>query len=79
MLIRGGAIARIDKDIAKKDADRVIDAEGLIVAPGLIDVHTHLREPGYEWKETIRTGTMAAARGRLYVGRLHGQYGPGKR
>ena len=63
MLIRGGAIARIDKDIAKKDADRVIDAEGLIVAPGLIDVHTHLREPGYEWKETIRTGTMAAARG----------------
>ncbi len=63
VLIRGGAIARIDKDIAKKDADRVIDAEGLIVAPGLIDVHTHLREPGYEWKETIRTGTMAAARG----------------
>ncbi len=63
VLIRGGAIARIDKDIEKKDADRVIDAEGLIVAPGLIDVHTHLREPGYEWKETIRTGTMAAARG----------------
>ncbi len=63
VLIRGGAIARIDKDIAKKDADRDIDAEGLIVAPGLIDVHTHLREPGYEWKETIRTGTMAAARG----------------
>jgi dihydroorotase len=63
VLIEGGAIARIDKDIARKDADRVIDAEGLIVAPGLIDVHTHLREPGYEWKETIRTGTMAAARG----------------
>ncbi len=63
VLIRGGTIAKIGKDIAKTDADRVIDAEGLIVAPGLIDVHTHLREPGYEWKETIRTGTMAAAQG----------------
>jgi len=40
-----------------------IDAEGLVVAPGLIDLHVHLREPGQEYKETVKTGTMAAAAG----------------
>lgn len=40
-----------------------IDGSGLYVFPGLIDMHTHLREPGYEYKETIRTGTLAAVRG----------------
>ena len=43
--------------------ERVIDVDGLVVAPGLIDVHVHLREPGQEWKETIGTGTAAAAAG----------------
>ena len=45
------------------DADEVINARRLHVFPGLIDVHTHLREPGFEYKETIKTGTMAAAKG----------------
>lgn len=44
-------------------ADKIIDASGHIVVPGLVDMHTHLREPGFEYKETIHTGTMAAAKG----------------
>ena len=63
ILIRGDAIEKIDKNLSGASADRIIDAEGLLVAPGLVDVHAHLREPGFEWKETIRTGTMAAAKG----------------
>jgi dihydroorotase len=43
--------------------DRVIEARGLTVLPGLIDMHVHLREPGFEYKETIATGTMAAVKG----------------
>lgn len=42
---------------------RIIDASGLYVLPGLVDMHTHLREPGFEHKETIKTGTLAALRG----------------
>lgn len=45
------------------EADRIIDASGLVVSPGLVDMHVHLRDPGYTYKEDIRTGTAAAARG----------------
>ena len=45
------------------EADRVIDVEGCFVMPGLVDLHVHFREPGFEYKETIKTGSMAAARG----------------
>lgn len=50
-------------DMISATADQIINAEGMYVMPGFIDLHVHLREPGYEYKETIATGAMAAARG----------------
>lgn len=62
ILVLDGKIAEIAPQIDSKDA-QIIDAQGLLVTPGLIDVHTHLREPGYEAKEDIASGTRAAAAG----------------
>ncbi len=55
-----GRIAAVGPDLA---GDRVIDAGGCVVAPGLVDLHTHLREPGREEAETVETGSRAAALG----------------
>ncbi|MCX5858307.1 MAG: dihydroorotase [Proteobacteria bacterium] len=63
LLIQNGQIARIDPQIAPPPGTEIIDATGLLVVPGLVDIHTHLREPGYEYKETILTGSKAAAAG----------------
>lgn len=62
VLICDNIIERIGVGISKEDAV-LIDAEGKIVMPGLIDLHVHLREPGFEYKETIETGARAAAHG----------------
>ncbi|MDO4275318.1 MAG: dihydroorotase [Eubacteriales bacterium] len=60
----GGVIKEIGDKLEKKEkTDRVIDAKGCLVMPGLIDLHVHLRDPGQEYKEDIETGSKAAARG----------------
>src|SRR5690625_441417 len=60
--ITDGKISAVGVDLTKENAKQ-IDGKGNIVVPGFIDVHVHLREPGGEAKETIETGTKAAARG----------------
>ena len=61
--IIGERIAECAELIEATTDDHIIDAEGLSIAPAFVDVHVHLREPGYGYKERIATGTMAAARG----------------
>ncbi|WP_277585711.1 dihydroorotase [Psychrobacillus antarcticus] len=62
VLVQDGRIAAIGSNVTATDAQR-IDGKGYILSPGFIDVHVHLREPGGEQKETIETGTKAAAKG----------------
>ncbi len=59
--ISNGRIETIGQDLG--DADRTIECDGAWVGPGFVDIHTHLREPGYEWKEDIASGTAAGAAG----------------
>ena len=64
LYVQDGVIKLISEDIEQQDRkDTVIDAEGLLVMPGFVDMHVHLRDPGQTEKEDIETGTRAAARG----------------
>ncbi len=62
ILVSDGVIADVGRVDAPSDAE-IIDADGLVALPGLVDLHTHLREPGREDAETVLTGTRAAAAG----------------
>lgn len=62
VLVRDGVVADVGHGLDAASAE-TIDCDGLVLAPGLVDMHTHLREPGFEHKETVETGTRAAAVG----------------
>ena len=62
ILIEDNKIKRIEENITDS-ADNIINCEGLSIIPGMIDIHCHLREPGYEYKETIETGANSAVKG----------------
>ena len=63
LLVADGVIAAIGEELATDSATRTIDCHGKHIVYGLVDVHVHLREPGLSHKETVRTGTLAAAHG----------------
>ena len=63
LLIRGGTIAAIGEDLEVEDDVPVYDASGKFISPGWMDMHVHFRQPGYEHRETIVTGSRAALAG----------------
>ena len=63
VLIEDGRVVRIGRDISRSDSPAVLDCSGKYIVPGFADVHVHLREPGFSYKETVATGTAAGARG----------------
>ena len=63
LVIDGGKIAKIGKYQRSEDYERIIEAKGCVVAPGLVDVHVHFRDPGFTYKEDIESGAASAAAG----------------
>lgn len=67
VLVEGGKVVNVARSIAPREGVRVVDGAGKVLLPGLVDMHVHLREPGYGYKERIATGTRAAAKGGFTV------------
>lgn len=73
ILVKDGKITRIAPDITD-DSEEIIEAKGLVVAPGLIDTHIHFRDPGFTYKEDIHTGAKSICKRRIYNCHLYGKY-----
>lgn len=63
VLIKDNTIVSIGISISSNGVDKVFQAQGKYLIPGFVDVHVHLREPGFSYKETVKSGTLAAAKG----------------
>ena len=63
LLIEDGVITQIGRGLSDDGKQEIVDATGLMVAPGLVDVHVHFRDPGFTYKEDIYTGASAALKG----------------
>ena len=73
-----GRIAAVGADL-REPGDAVVEADGLVAAPGFCDMHVHFREPGLEYKETVASGAAAAVAGGVHRGGVHGEHRPGER
>lgn len=76
LILEGGVIREIcaPGQAAETDFDQVIDAQNLVAAPGLVDVHVHFRDPGLTYKEDIHSGSPGRGQRRLHHGGVHGEY-----
>ena len=63
ILIENGIIQEIGKNLKSPKNAKIIEEKGLHVSPGLFDLHSNIRDPGFEWKEDIQSGMLAAAKG----------------
>ena len=73
------ALSQVGEHIEPDEVTEVIDAQGKYLLPGLVDMHVHFRDPGFEYKETIETGTRAAVHGGFTDVATMPQYQPGYR
>ena len=77
-LLDGERIAKVGAEYFAHEGAEIFDAKGLFVAPGFIDLHCHLREPGQELSETIETGTRGGGARRIHGGVLHAEHAAGE-
>ena len=74
LLVDGKSRIELRRETKRRAKPKTSTARGLVIAPGLIDLHVHLREPGQSAKETIATGTRCGRRGRIHQRGLHAEH-----